>query len=55
LNKEQRRLLEENYGRWKNKEITAVQFMKVLGLKKGTFYKLIKEYAQSKGLDVNAG
>lgn len=55
LTPDQRRLLEDNYGRWKRKEITAVQFMKVLGLKKGTFYKLMKEYGQLKHIDVNAG
>lgn len=44
LTPEQRKLINENFERWKNKEITAVQFMKMLNLKKGTFYKLMKEY-----------
>ncbi|MGV2503454.1 recombinase family protein, partial [Priestia megaterium] len=37
-------LIEETYPKWKNREITGVQFMEVLGLKKNTFYKVIKEY-----------
>ena len=32
------------YFRWKSMQITAVDAMKQLGLKKSTFYKLIKEY-----------
>lgn len=33
---------EEYYGKWKNKEVTAKEFMTKLGLKKTSFYKLIK-------------
>jgi DNA invertase Pin-like site-specific DNA recombinase len=44
ISKEQRQTLENNYHRWKNKEITGVEFMKMLGLKKNTFYKIMKEY-----------
>jgi DNA invertase Pin-like site-specific DNA recombinase len=44
LTKQQRQLLDENYPRWKSGEITAVQFMDMLGLKKTTFYKIVKEY-----------
>ncbi|WP_124728819.1 recombinase family protein [Staphylospora marina] len=47
ISKEQRKTLEANFERWKNQEITAVQFMKMLGLKKGTFYKIVKEYESS--------
>ena len=35
---------EEVYTRYKNKEITGVKAYEQLGLKKTTFYKLIKEY-----------
>lgn len=31
------------YTRWKSKDITAVKAMQELGLKKNTFYKLVKE------------
>ena len=46
LTKQQRQLLDENYPRWKAQEITAVQFMDMLGLKKTTFYKIVKEYEE---------
>lgn len=46
LTKQQRQLLDENYQRWKANEITAVQFMDILGLKKTTFYKIVKEYEE---------
>lgn len=32
------------YEEWKKKEITAVEAMRQLGLKKTTFYKLVKQY-----------
>lgn len=32
------------YNRWKNKELTAVKSMELLGLKRNTFYRLVKEY-----------
>ena len=32
------------YVRWKNNEITAVQFMRDIGLKSSTFYRRVKEY-----------
>lgn len=44
LSKEQRAILEENFEKWQLKEIKAVEFMKMLGLKKNTFYKVVKEY-----------
>ncbi|MBB6281813.1 recombinase family protein [Geobacillus subterraneus] len=46
LTKQQRQLFDENYSRWKSGEITAVQFMEMLGLKKTTFYKIVKEYEE---------
>lgn len=47
LDKEQRKTLETNYTSWKNKEITGVQFMDMLDLKKNTFYKIVKEYEET--------
>lgn len=35
---------EEVYKRWKNREVTGTNAMEQLGLKRNTFYKLIKEY-----------
>lgn len=39
---------EEIYISWKQRELTATKAMKELGLKKNTFYKLIKEYEEKK-------
>lgn len=36
--------IEETFPKWKNREITSVQFMGLLELKKNTFYKILKEY-----------
>ncbi|PER97041.1 recombinase [Bacillus cereus] len=44
ISKHQRQLLEQNYLKWKSKEITGVEFMGMLELKKNSFYKIIKEY-----------
>ncbi|MED4654741.1 recombinase, partial [Bacillus pseudomycoides] len=44
LSSKQLLIIEETYPKWKNREIIGVQFMEVLGLKKNTFYKVIKEY-----------
>lgn len=46
LSKEQRTKLETLYPRWKNGELTAVEFMKSLDMKKTSFYKIIKEYEE---------
>ena len=35
------------YTQWKNEDITAVKAMELLGLKRTTFYKLVKEYEGS--------
>ncbi|MDU1584844.1 MAG: recombinase family protein [Clostridium sp.] len=35
---------EEVYNKWKVREITAIKAMELTGLKKNTFYKLVKEY-----------
>lgn len=44
LTEDQRNVLNENYDRWKNKEITGVEFAKMLGLKKNSFYNILKEF-----------
>lgn len=44
LSKEQKLILDMNYPKWVSKEITAVHFIDMLGLKKNTFYKIIKDY-----------
>ena len=47
LSKQQRTELESNYQAWKDKTITGVKFADMLGLKKNSFYKIIKEYEQT--------
>lgn len=37
---------EDNFIKWKNGEIKAVEFMRLLNLKKGTFYRRIREYEE---------
>lgn len=32
------------YNKWKNRELTGTKAMQVLGLKRSTFYKLLKDY-----------
>ncbi|WP_078428142.1 recombinase family protein [Alkalihalobacterium alkalinitrilicum] len=44
LNNDQAKILQNNFILWKEKKITGVQFMNLLGLKKNTFYKIMKEY-----------
>lgn len=44
LSNEQRELLNSYYPKWKNKEVTGVQLMQLLQVKKNSFYKVIKEY-----------
>lgn len=48
LSKEQREILEANFEKWQTKEIKGVEFMRLLGLKKNTFYKVIKSYSKFK-------
>lgn len=48
LSPEQKQQLEELFPKWKNNEITAVHFMDLLGLKKNTFYKIVKEFETQK-------
>lgn len=37
----------EAYTSWKSGEITAVKAMQEIGVKKTTFYKLVREYEES--------
>lgn len=46
LTESQKEILKKNYNKWTNKEITAVQFMNMLGLKKNSFYKIVKQYEE---------
>ncbi|GGH85171.1 DNA invertase Pin-like site-specific DNA recombinase [Pullulanibacillus pueri] len=49
LSEEQRKVLAHNYSRWKGNDITSVEFMRLLELKKTTFYKIVNEYAERVG------
>jgi DNA invertase Pin-like site-specific DNA recombinase len=49
ISDEQKKVLKDNYKRWKSQEITGVQFMKLLNLKKNTFYKVLKEFENTQG------
>ncbi len=44
LKKKQLLLIEENFDKWKDGEITAAYFMNLLELKRNSFYKIMKEY-----------
>ncbi|MTI53750.1 recombinase family protein [Geosporobacter ferrireducens] len=50
LENTQRKLLEENYLRWKSRQLSGVQFMKMLGLKKNVFYKILREYENNQDI-----
>ena len=39
------KLWDELYVKWRNGEITAVEFMKKVGLRKSSFYERLKDYA----------
>jgi len=40
----------KNYKKWKSGQFTAVEFMRLEGLKKSTFYTLVKEYEKSNNI-----
>lgn len=42
----QHEILKTNYAKWKSGEMTGVELMKKLNLKKNTFYKIINEYVE---------
>lgn len=44
ISEQQLHIIEETYLIWKKREISGVMFMNRLGLKKNTFYKIMKEY-----------
>lgn len=44
LSKEQKEIIKQYYPRWKNGIITATDFMQKIGLKRNTFYKIMKQY-----------
>lgn len=46
LTAEQRKQWADLYPRWKAGQIKAVEFMRLIGVKKTTFYKLVKEYEE---------
>jgi predicted transcriptional regulator len=47
LSKDQKQTLTSLFGIWNDGQITAVEFMSRLNLKRNTFYKIIKEYEQT--------
>ncbi|MCH5584588.1 recombinase family protein [Shimazuella sp. AN120528] len=54
ISEQQKKVLQDNYKRWKTQEITGVQFMKLLNLKKNTFYKILKEFENTQSTTVEA-
>ncbi|QOR65782.1 recombinase family protein [Cytobacillus suaedae] len=48
LTKHQITTLKDYYPKWKEKAITGVEFAEKLGLRKNSFYKIIKEYERSR-------
>ncbi|MCC2380955.1 recombinase family protein [Bacillus wiedmannii] len=48
MKKKQLLIIEENFDKWKNNEITAAYFMNLLELKRNSFYKIMKEYEMEK-------
>jgi DNA invertase Pin-like site-specific DNA recombinase len=46
---QQQETLKNLYPKWKAEEITAVHFMRELGLKKNTFYRTINKYEEGRG------
>ena len=42
---------EELYGKWKEKDISSKEAMTILGLKKDSFYRLVKKWEENQGND----
>ena len=42
---------EEWYGKWKEKDISSKEAMIILGLKKDSFYRLVKKWEENQGND----
>ncbi|WP_191565974.1 recombinase family protein [Metabacillus idriensis] len=55
ISKQQYKILEHNYVKWKSKEITGMVFMNLLELKKNSFYKIVKEYEEVRRVNVSEG
>ncbi len=49
LSDKQKSTMENNYPLWEKRELTATKFMDLMGLKRNTFYKILKQY-QEKGI-----
>lgn len=47
LSKEQKEIIKQYYPRWQNGIITATDFMQKVGLKRNTFYKIMKQYEEN--------
>lgn len=45
---------DENYRKWEKKEISSSEFIKKTGLKKGTFYNLLKQYRKKIAVEKEA-
>lgn len=52
MTKEEKRIFEKEYNKWKAGEQTAVQTFRKLGVAKSTFYKIVKEYELIKSQNV---
>jgi len=46
MSNDEKKLFKTQYSRWKNEDQTAVETMNNIGLKKSTFYKVVKEYEE---------
>lgn len=46
LSREQKAMFRQLYPQWKNDEMTAVKFMRSIGLKKSTFYQIVKQFEE---------
>jgi len=49
LTEQQRKTWHDVYHRWKQGDVKAVEFMRLLDVKKTSFYKLVKEYESNVG------
>jgi len=52
LSVQQKETLKLNYQKWITKEIKGVKFAELLGVKKNTFYKILKEYQTFRNADL---
>jgi DNA invertase Pin-like site-specific DNA recombinase len=47
LSKTQLVILKSNYQKWKTRQLTGIEFMNLLELKRNSFYKIVKEFEQT--------